>query len=161
MGVNLYNSEGYPDPTAHDAMVNVLKEQRKRSYMPKVFISSPYAGDTEQNTRNARRYCVFAVKSGYIPFAPHLFFVQFLSDAVPEERELGMLMGMVFLDGCKEVWVFGERISPGMEREIDHAAKRGIITRYFNDQCERCRRNELSAGTAGAKAVGQLAAHPR
>lgn len=136
MGVNIYNSEGYLDPTAHDAVVNVLKEQRKRPYMPKVFISSPYAGDTEQNTLNARRYCAFAVKSGYIPFAPHLFFVQFLSDAVPEERELGVFMGMVFLDGCKEVWVFGERISPGMAREIARAEKRGIVIRHFNEDCE-------------------------
>jgi hypothetical protein len=55
MGVNLYNSEGYLDPTAHDAMVNVLKEQRKRPYMPKVFISSPFAGDTKRNVENARR----------------------------------------------------------------------------------------------------------
>ena len=30
MKVNLCNPEGYLDPTAHDAIVNVLKEQRKR-----------------------------------------------------------------------------------------------------------------------------------
>ena len=136
MGVNIYNAEGYLDPTAHDAMVNVLKEQRQRPYMPKVFISSPYAGNEEQNTSNARRYCAFAVKAGYIPFAPHLFFVQFLEDAVPEQRELGMFMGMVFLDGCKELWTFGDRISPGMEREIARAEKRGITIRHFTDGCE-------------------------
>jgi hypothetical protein len=136
MGVNLYNSEGYLDPTAHDAMVNVLKEQRKRPYMPKVFISSPFAGDTKRNVENARRYCAFAVRSGHIPFAPHLFYPQFLSDGDTEERELGIFMGMVFMDGCKEVWVFGEHISPGMEREIDRAGKHGIPVRYFNDQCE-------------------------
>lgn len=136
MGVDLYNSKGYLDITAHDAIVSVLKEQRKRPYMPKVFISSPYAGDTERNVENARRYCAFAVRSGYIPFAPHLFYPQFLSDGDAEERELGIFMGMVFLDSCKEVWVFGERTSPGMEREIDRAHKRGIPVRYFNDRCE-------------------------
>jgi hypothetical protein len=134
--VNLYNSEGYLDPTAHDAIVNVLKEQRKRPYMPKVFISSPFAGDVQRNIKNARRYCAFAVRSGYIPFAPHLFYPQFLSDGDTEQRELGLFMGMVFLDSCKEVWVFGERISSGMQREIDRAEKRGIPIRFFNDQCE-------------------------
>jgi hypothetical protein len=134
--VNLYNSEGYLDPTAHDAIVNVLKEQRKRPYMPKVFISSPFAGDLQRNIKNARRYCAFAVRSGYIPFAPHLFYPQFLSDGNTEQRELGLFMGMVFLDGCKEVWVFGERISSGMQREIDRAEKRGILIRFFNAQCE-------------------------
>ena len=136
MKVNLYNSEGYLDPTAHDAIVNVLKEQRKRPYMPKVFISSPFAGDVQRNIKNARRYCAFAVRSGYIPFAPHLFYPQFLSDGNTEQRELGLFMGMVFLDSCKEVWVFGERISSGMQREIDRARERGIPIRYFNDQCE-------------------------
>jgi hypothetical protein len=134
--VNLCNSEGYHDPTAHDAIVNVLKEQRKRPYMPKVFISSPFAGDVQRNIKNARRYCAFAVRSGYIPFAPHLFYPQFLSDGNTEQRELGLFMGMVFLDSCKEVWVFGERISSGMQREIDRAEKRGILIRFFNDQCE-------------------------
>jgi hypothetical protein len=134
--VNLYNSEGYLDPTAHDAIVNVLKEQRKRPYMPKVFISSPFAGDVQRNIKNARRYCAFAVRSGYIPFAPHLFYPQFLSDGNTEQRELGLFMGMVFLDSCKEVWVFGERISSGMQQEIDRAEKRGIPIRFFNDQCE-------------------------
>ena len=134
--MNLYNSEGYLDPTAHDAIVNVLKEQRKRPYMPKVFISSPFAGDVQRNIKNARRYCAFAVRSGYIPFAPHLFYPQFMSDGNTEQRELGLFMGMVFLDSCKEVWVFGERISSGMQREIDRAEKRGILIRFFNDQCE-------------------------
>ena len=134
--MNLYNSEGYLDPTAHDAIVNVLKEQRKRPYMPKVFISSPFAGDVQRNIKNARRYCAFAVRSGYIPFAPHLFYPQFLSDGNTEQRELGLFMGMVFLDSCKEVWVFGERISSGMQQEIDRAEKRGIPIRFFNDQCE-------------------------
>lgn len=136
MKVNLYNSEGYLDPTAHDAIVNVLKEQRKRPYMPKVFISSPFAGDIQRNIKNACRYCAFAVRSGYIPFAPHLFYPQFLSDGNTEQRELGLFMGMVFLDGCKEVWVFGARISSGMQQEIDRAEKRGIPIRFFNDQCE-------------------------
>jgi hypothetical protein len=134
--VNLCNPEGYLDPTAHDAIVNVLKEQRKRPYMPKVFISSPFAGDVQRNIKNARRYCAFTVRSGYIPFAPHLFYPQFLSDGNTEQRELGLFMGMVFLDSCKEVWVFGERISSGMQQEIDRAEKRGIPIRFFNDQCE-------------------------
>ena len=63
-------------------------------------------------------YCAFAVKSGYIPYASHLFFPQFLSDDNPKERELGIFMGTVFLDGCKECWVFGNTISEGMENEI-------------------------------------------
>jgi hypothetical protein len=140
MSVSKFNAEGYYDPTAYEALLRIEREARKSPYRPKVFISSPFAGDTERNVENARRYCAFAVRSGYIPFAPHLFYPQFLSDDNAEERELGILMGMAFLDGCKEVWVFGERISPGMAREIERANKRGIPIRYFNDQCEEVAR---------------------
>ncbi len=141
MSVNRYNAEGYNDPTAFEAMTCILKEQataRKapRKYMPKVFISSPFAGEVENNIVNARRYCAFAVENGYIPYAPHLFFPQFLQDTVPEQRELGMFMGKVFLDGCKELWVFGDHISPGMQEEVDRAKERGIIIRYFTDDCK-------------------------
>lgn len=141
MRVNIYNPEGYLDPTAHDAIVNVLREQRRRPYMPKVFISSPFAGDTKQNIKNARRYCAFAVRSGYIPFAPHLFYPQFLSDSDAKQRELGLFMGMVFLDGCKEIWVFGERISSGMRLEIDRARKRGLTLRFFTEDCKEVKFN--------------------
>jgi hypothetical protein len=141
MGVYKYNAEGYPDPTAYEAITKVLKEEKQtdapnRMFMPKVFICSPFAGDTARNTTNAVRYCAFAMSVGYIPFAPHLFFPQFMDDGDPEQRELGLFMGGVFLDDCREVWVFGDTISPGMEREIARARKRGLPTRYFNDRCE-------------------------
>lgn len=141
MSVNRYNAEGYNDPTAYEAMICSLKEQaatRKapRKYMPRVFISSPFAGDVARNIINARRFCAFAVDCGYIPYAPHLFFPQFMEDTVPEQRELGMFMGKVFLDGCKELWAFGNHISSGMKEEIDRAKERGIIIRYFTDDCE-------------------------
>ncbi len=141
MSVNQYNGEGYKDLTAFEAMGCVLKEQAAskkvpRRYMPKVFISSPFAGEVQRNIENARRYCAFAVERGYIPYAPHLFFPQFLLDAVPEQRELGLFMGKVFLDGSKELWVFGDRVSHGMEEEIRRAKKRGILIRYFTDDCK-------------------------
>jgi len=145
MSVNKYNAERYADPTAYEAITAVLaedtvKRREQSKYRPKVFIASPFAGDTERNIINARRYCAFAVKRGYIPFAPHLLFPQFLDDGNAEQRRLGLLMGKVFLDGCKEVWVFGGVISSGMEEEISRANKRGIPIRYFTDRCEEVQR---------------------
>lgn len=139
------NSEGYPDPTSGEALGRIAREERarqkaalkqERKYLPKVYIISPFAGDTESNTENARRYCAFAVRQGYIPFASHLFFPQFLSDDDAAERELGLFMGMVYLDGCREAWVFGERISGGMAAEIERAKKRDILIRYFTESCK-------------------------
>ena len=146
MSINRNNAEGYSDPTTYEALTNIAKdeadkaeeqrEQAKKKYRPKVYVCSPFAGDVKVNTINARRYCAFAVKEGYIPFASHLLYPQFLSDDVKAERELGLFMGIVFLDGCKEVWVFGNRITNGMAAEIARAKARKIVIRYFNERCE-------------------------
>lgn len=137
------NSEGYADPTAGAALGKIARGREKaepvkaeRKYMPKVYICSPFAGNTEANARKAKRYCAFAVRQGFIPFASHLFFPLFLSDDDPKERELGLFMGMVYLDGCRECWVFGETISSGMSAEIERANKRNIPIRHFTEQCE-------------------------
>ena len=138
------NIEGYPDPTAGEAFAHIAHEERskkqaalkQRKYMPKIYVCSPFTGNTERNIEKARRYCAFAVKQGYIPYASHLFFPQFMSDDDPAQRELGLFMGMVYLDGCKECWVFGDTVSSGMAAEIERAKKRGIVLRYFTEQCE-------------------------
>ena len=139
------NSEGYPDPTPGEALENIARQEQtgkracmkqKKKYLPKIYVCSPFAGDIEGNIEKARSYCAFAVKQGYIPYASHLFFPQFMSDEDPVQRELGLFMGLVYLDGCRECWVFGDAVSSGMAAEIKRAKKRGIVLRYFTEQCE-------------------------
>lgn len=132
MSISKYNDEGYPDPTAHAALKEVAKtERRSFPFMPLVYICSPYAGDIEANTAAARRYSRFAVEAGYIPIAPHLLFPQFLNDANQRERELGLFFGNVLMSKCAEIWVFGEQISPGMDAEIRRAKRKNYRLRYF------------------------------
>ena len=71
--VSKYNAEGYYSPTEYEGMKNLLREeyerkraQRKPAFMPKVFICSPLHGDVYKNILNAKKYCRFAVESGYI-----------------------------------------------------------------------------------------------
>ncbi len=137
MGNEKYNSEGYCDPTAYEALTAVEKEERAiNAYRPLVYIASPYAGDTEYNISCARGYCRFAVNRGCIPIAPHLLYPQFMDDSDREEREQGLLFALVLLGKCDELWVFGETISNGMAKEIKKAEKRGIPIRRFNSKCE-------------------------
>ena len=86
--------------------------------------------------KDGRKYSRFAVDRGYIPIAPHLLFPQFLNDKNPAERRLGLFMGQVLLTKCAELWVFGDRISPGMEGEIARAGARGMPVRYFDENME-------------------------
>ena len=126
-----FNNEGYPDPTAFKA----IKKADKKPYRPLVYICSPYAGDIAANVSNAQRYCRFAVDSGCTPIAPHLLFPQFMDDSNNEERKLGLFFGIVLLSKCKEVWVFGDTISSGMQREIDYAKRRNTPIKYFTNEC--------------------------
>jgi hypothetical protein len=96
----------------------------------KVFICSPFAGDTVRNILAAQGYCRKAVAEGHVPMAPHLYFPQFLEDSDPEKREKGMTMGLMWLSHCDEMWVFGEA-SPGMKTEIAYAEEHCIPVRYF------------------------------
>ena len=136
MSVSKFNHEGYFDPTAFEALSTIEAEERRARFRPVVYVCSPFSGDPAGNAEKARRYCRFAVDSGYAPFAPHLFFPQFLDDGIPEERELGLFMAIIMLTKCAELWVFGEQITRGMAQEIRKAESRGMIIRYFTTDCE-------------------------
>ena len=137
MSINKFNSEGYYDPTAYAAMNAVEKEEKAlRAFRPIVYICSPYAGEIEKNVAAARKYSRFAVDSGFIPIAPHLLFPQFLNDGDPKERQLGLFFGNALMSKCSEVWVFGNRISSGMDTEIRRARWKNYRLRYFTEECE-------------------------
>lgn len=137
MTISKYNSEGYLDLTAHDALTAIEQEQRSlRAFRPIVYICSPYAGEIEKNVKAAQEYSRFAVEKGYIPIAPHLLFPQFLNDANPKERQLGLFFGNALMSKCSEVWVFGSHISAGMEAEINRAKWKNYRLRYFTETCE-------------------------
>ena len=134
MSVNKYNAEGYHDPTVFEALSNIEKEEKQRKKKI-VFICSPFAGDIEGNTRRAKRYGRFAVIEKAVPIIPHLMYPQFLEENDPEERQLGIDMGLILLGKCQELWVFGSRISSGMSAEITKAKRWNIPIRYFTTEC--------------------------
>lgn len=137
MGINKFNAEGYYDPTAHAALSAIEAEEKAlRAFRPIVYICSPYAGDTDSNINAARKYSRHAVDNGFIPVAPHLLFPQFMNDADPKERELGLSFGNALMSKCSEVWVFGSTISAGMAVEIKRAKWKNYRLRYFSENCE-------------------------
>ena len=138
MGISRYNAEGYADPTAFAALSVIKTEERaQQKFRPLVFICSPFAGDVDNNIEAARHYSRFAVDSGYIPIAPHLLFPQFLNDNNVQERQLGLFFGNVLMSKCSELWVFGDRISVGMESEICRAKRKNYTIRYFTGSADK------------------------
>lgn len=104
-----------------------------------VYICSPFAGDESGNVQRARQFCKFAVGKGYIPLAPHLLYPQFMDDTDKQQRELGLFFALVLLGRCEQLWIFGDEITGGMERELAKAEKRGIPIRFFNHKLEEVR----------------------
>ena len=135
------NSEGYADPTAGAAMQRILyqqyiERQKKRNAYKnrkKIYVASRYAGSIEANVQAAIRYCRRVIEAGYMPIASHLLYPQMLDDSDFEEREMGLMFGLVLLRMCDEVWVFGE-ISRGMAEEIKEAKDRKKTLRYFKEE---------------------------
>lgn len=100
--------------------------------MKLIYVASPFAGDMEQNIEYAKQACRAVMESGHAFFAPHLLYPSILDDTVPEERQLGIDMGLSMLSRCNELWVFGETISAGMQAEIQEAQRIGIPVRRMD-----------------------------
>lgn len=136
------NYEGYSDPTAGQAVGQIMREYKKQrkkwNYQHdmknrrKVYVASKYAGNIDENVAKAVSYCRYVINKNCMPVASHLMYPGILDDSIPTEREMGLLFGLALLAVCDEVWCFGE-ISPGMEHEIREANKLGKRVRYLKE----------------------------
>lgn len=93
-----------------------------------VFIAHPIAGNVKKNMRKVLAICAQVHKTGVIPIAPYLVSLRYLKDEILEDRAQGIAanhehMRRKFVD---EVWLYGDRISSGMQEEIRLANEMGI-----------------------------------
>lgn len=103
----------------------------------RIFVSSPLAGDYEENISKARTYCRWVISQGYMPLAPHVYYTNFLKDDSLLERQLGMDMGLHWLAESDELWVFKHYgVSQGMKVEIDMAKRLSIPIKYIDCDVE-------------------------
>ena len=100
--------------------------------LKKVYICSPLSGNIRDNLQAVRRYAEYALRSGTAPVVPHLYALC-LDDNDPAEREIGMKAGQSLLWFCDEMWVFGDTVSEGMQREIDFCKNMNIRICYVKD----------------------------
>lgn len=100
--------------------------------MKKVYICAPLGGDVESNLKKATQYAKYALLCGTAPVVPH-FYAMCLNDDVPNEREIGMTAGLSLLWFCDELWVFGNEVTNGMEKEISFAKNLNIRTVYIKE----------------------------
>lgn len=99
-----------------------------------IYVASPYAGDVKKNTEFTKRACRYVLEQGYAFFAPHLLYPTILDEHQPEQRQLGLDMGIAMLSRCDELWCYGDHISLGMHFEIEEADRLKIPVRRVREQ---------------------------
>ncbi len=102
--------------------------------MKLVFVASPFKGNVKKNTTLARGACLYVLDKGQVPFAPHLFFTQFLDDNDAQERAQGINAGCEMLKRCDELWWFGDVTSEGMLSEMRMANESGIPIKHVSTE---------------------------
>ena len=96
---------------------------------------------------------------GHAFFAPHLLYPAILDDSQPQERQLGIDMGLAMLERCDELWCYGDHISYGMHLEIEEADRLGVPVRRVMRQEDgfvvgAARNSKPAEAPAMAMAVG-------
>lgn len=124
------SNEVKPPLTVQEGYSVKLKENA-----PVCYICAPYAATKDRttgaNVTNAIVYSRYAIRSGYVPYSAHLAVCSYLCDEDSSERELGLIADTVMMKFCDECWVFGDKITEGMSREIEYFKKHSKPIRYF------------------------------
>jgi hypothetical protein len=90
--------------------------------MKRVFLISPLRGEYEQNLAFAKRCAIECLVRNENPFAPHLYFTQFLDDNDPKDRQLGMTAGREWMIACAAAVCYVDRgVSSGMRGDLHYA----------------------------------------
>ena len=87
--------------------------------------------ELKENLNRAERACRLIIEAGGIPLCSPLYCIYGLNldEQKPEDRRLGLEIGLDMLRASDEVAVFSEHISEGMAEEIKLASKIGIPVR--------------------------------
>lgn len=88
-----------------------------------IYIAHPIGGDVELNVAKVLAIVKDLNMSGLpiVPFAPYIVDVLALDDNDPDQRARGFENNRDLLNWVDEIWLYGGRISIGMQREIDWA----------------------------------------
>lgn len=104
--------------------------------MKTVYVASPLGAETKEeielNIAKAIEYGEFVKSKGFKAVVPHRI-ASILDDQNPRERACGLQIDLdIIFPLADELWVFGDRISNGMQKEIELALKTNIPVVYVN-----------------------------
>jgi len=130
---------------------NMLELMQEYGLWKRVYICAPYDGENTRSREKIWGYCLFARERTYAPIAPFLYYPQFMPEFYEKEMQLMRSFALRDLLTCEEVWVFGNEVTPEMEREVSCASSHGINVRFLPDYEEMIRMDpkpKIDEGTA-------------
>ncbi|MEO6522198.1 MAG: DUF4406 domain-containing protein [Mucilaginibacter sp.] len=90
-----------------------------------VYIAHPIGGDVKNNIAKVLAIVkdINLTHPDVVPFAPYIVDCLALDDSIPEQRKRGMSNNEHFISNrfIDEIWLFGDKISGGMQAEIELA----------------------------------------
>lgn len=86
----------------------------------------------EGNLAKVKQYTEYALKCGTAPVVPH-FYALCIDDNDQTERGIGIAAGLSLLWFCDEMWIFGDKVTEGMQGEIQFCKNLNIRIRYVNE----------------------------
>ena len=116
----------------------LLLSQKDR-YSKKAYICSPCSDSSKmavyRNIRAARFYMYTAKNElHFTARAPHAYMPMLLSDNNPSERALALRTGLSIIESNDIVLVCGNKITSGMNGEIEYSAKLSIPIMVFHSE---------------------------
>ncbi|HRH33190.1 MAG TPA: hypothetical protein PK720_03585 [bacterium] len=93
-----------------------------------VYIAHPISGAVEDNIEKVKEICKKYLDFRIFPYAPYLASLLYLDNESFRDLSLGMAINKLFFQRrfIDELWLFGDRISSGMEQEIEWAFEYNI-----------------------------------
>ena len=113
--------------------INRVKREKGDSFTPIVYICAPFSGDMEFNIHRAIRIGKIAYEKGKMPIIPHVQY-PFMNDNYKKHRKDALRFDLILLSKCQEVWVLGDKVTAGMEKELSVAEKQHKTIRWFKEE---------------------------
>lgn len=114
------------------------------------YIAHPIGGDVYGNLDKISRIVLNlnTIQDEYVPFVPYWADVQSMNDNKQEHRKRGIANNEAILRSgmVDEIWLYGDRISPGMAAEIHLAHQLDIPVRPKTPETEEAYQRMLNVG---------------
>ena len=104
--------------------------------MKRVYIAHALSGAWDEGILAAKQYALRAAVLGYMPIVPYILMDGVLDDTDIQDRNLGMQLDLKQLVNCEEIWLCGEKVSNGMEKEQELATLIHLTEKRFLNPSE-------------------------